>query len=103
MCFGAVVVGVVVAGVLLVVGVVLVVDEEELLLPHPATATVLTRTATAVSMAVSDVLLMGRAPIVARGVGRSPYQAFALPVDYGRSIAAADLRHPSTQIPPPVS
>jgi hypothetical protein len=67
------VVGVVVAGVLLVVGVVLVVDEEELLLPHPATATVLARMATVVSMAVSDVLLMGRAPDLARGFGGSPY------------------------------
>jgi len=73
LCLCVDVVGVVVVGVLLVVGVVLVVDEEELLLPHPATATVLTRTATVVSMAVSDVLLMGRAPDLARGFGRSPY------------------------------
>jgi hypothetical protein len=78
LCFG-VVVGVVVAGVLLVVGVVLVVDEEELLLlPQPATATVLARTATVVSMAVSDVLLMGRAPDLVRGFERPPYQALAM-------------------------
>jgi len=90
------VVVVVVAGVLLVVGVVLVVDEEELLLPHPATATVLARMAAVVSMAVSGVLLMGRAPIVlARGFGRSPYQAFTA------SIAAAGLHHPSTPSSPP--
>jgi hypothetical protein len=61
-----------VVGVPLVVGVA----EEELsdLLPHPATATALARMAAVViSMAVSGVLLMGRAPIVlARGFGRSP-------------------------------
>jgi EmrB/QacA subfamily drug resistance transporter len=77
LCFFAVVL----VGVLLLVGVVLVVeDEEELLLPHPATATVLASTASAVRMAVSGVLLMGRAPIVARGLGGSPYQAVATPI-----------------------
>jgi hypothetical protein len=70
--------GVVVAGVLLVAGVALVVEEDELLPPHPATAAVLARTTTVVSMAVSDVLLMGRAPDLARGFGCSPYQAFAM-------------------------
>jgi hypothetical protein len=86
LCAGVVVV-VVVVGVLLVVGVV----EEELpdLLPHPATATALARMAAVVSMAVSGVLLMGRAPIVlARGFGRSPYQAFSALADPGRSVAA---------------
>jgi hypothetical protein len=78
-----VVVGVVVAGVLLVVGVAVVVDEDELLLPHPATAAVLARTITLVSMAVSDVLLMGRAPDLARGFGCSPYQAFMPPFAVG--------------------
>jgi hypothetical protein len=70
---------VVLVGVVLLVGVELVVaeDEEELLLPHPATAIVLASTAKAVRMAVSGVLLMGRAPIVARGLGGSPYQALA--------------------------
>ena len=70
---------VVVVGVVLLVGVELLLEEEdeELLLPHPATAMVLARTAKAVSMAVSGVLLMGRAPIVARGLGGSPYQALA--------------------------
>jgi hypothetical protein len=68
---------VVLVGVVLDVGVELVfVDEDELLEPHPATATVLARTARAVSMAVSGVLLMGRAPIVAAGLGRAAYQAF---------------------------
>jgi hypothetical protein len=47
--------------------VVLDFDDEELLLlpPHPATATVGARTARIVSMAVSGLFLMGRAPIVA--------------------------------------
>jgi EmrB/QacA subfamily drug resistance transporter len=75
-----VVAGVVVVGVLLVVvGVVLVVDEEELLLllPHPATATVLARMAAVVRMAVSGVLLIGRGPIIVRGLRRSPYQGFS--------------------------
>jgi hypothetical protein len=61
-----------------VVVVVLVVDfVEELppLPPHPATATVLASTASSVSIAVSGVLLMGRAPILARCLRRSPYQA----------------------------
>jgi hypothetical protein len=68
---------VVVVGVVLDVGVALdFVEEDELLEPHPATATVLASTAKAVSMAVSGVLLMGRAPIVAAGLGRAAYQAF---------------------------
>jgi hypothetical protein len=78
----AVVVGVVVAGVLLVVGVALVVDEDELP-PHPTTAVVLARTATVVSMGISDVLLMGRAPDLARGFGCSPYQSLAMPFAVG--------------------
>jgi hypothetical protein len=41
------------------------VDELLLLPPHPATATVVARTARSVSMAVSGVFLMGRAPFVA--------------------------------------
>jgi len=75
---------VVLVGVELVVGVVLfgvelvVVDEEELPPPHPATTRVLASTATSVSMAVSGVLLTGRAPVVvARGLGGSPYQGLA--------------------------
>lgn len=45
--------------------------------PQPATATPHPRAATAASMAVSGVLLIGRAPVVddLRGFGRSPYQA----------------------------
>ena len=81
MCFFVVVV---LVGVLLLVGVALVdEDEDEPLLPHPATATVLARTARAVSMAVSGVLLMGRAPIVARGIGGPPYQAPAMGIAVG--------------------
>jgi hypothetical protein len=59
------------------------VDELVVLPPHPATATVLARMATVVSMAVSGVLLMGRAPIIARWLGRSPYQSFAPPLTAG--------------------
>jgi hypothetical protein len=55
---------VVVVGVLLVVG--FAVEELPDLPPHPATTTVLARTATVVSMAVSGVLLMGRTPVIAR-------------------------------------
>ena len=76
--FFAVVVGVLDVGVALelVVVLVAVLDEEELL-PHAANASVLASTARAVSMALSGVLLIGRAPFVARGLGRSPYQALA--------------------------
>jgi hypothetical protein len=70
---------VVLVGVVFVVGVVLDEDvEDDELLPHPATTIVLASTARAVRMAVSGVLLMGRAPIVARGLGGSPYQALAM-------------------------
>jgi hypothetical protein len=66
---------VVVAGLL---GVDEVVEEPPLLPPHPAIATVAATVAASVSMAVSDVLLIGRAPlIVACLLGRSPYQAFS--------------------------
>jgi hypothetical protein len=60
-----------------------VVEEElPLLPPHPAIATVAATVAASVSMAVSDVLRIGRAPlIVACGLecpsARSPYQAFS--------------------------
>jgi hypothetical protein len=52
-------------------------EDEELppLPPHPAITSVVARTATRASIAVSGVLLMGGAPIVARGLGGSPYQA----------------------------
>jgi predicted anti-sigma-YlaC factor YlaD len=74
LCVVVVLVGVeVVFGVELVVG-----DGEELPPPHPATTRVLASTATSVSMAVSGVLLTGRAPVVvARGLGGSPYQGLA--------------------------
>jgi hypothetical protein len=73
-------VDVVVVGVELVVGV-----EEELppFPPHPATAAVLARTLTSVRMAVSGVFLMGRAPIVAEGLERPHYQAFAAQIAVG--------------------
>jgi hypothetical protein len=75
--------------VVVLVGVVVVLDagfEEELeeeLPPHPATAAVLARTAKVVSMAVSGVLLMGRAPVIARGLESPPYQGLAAPIAVG--------------------
>ena len=50
--------------------------EEELpdLLPQPATAKVLARTAKSVRIAVSDVRFMGRAPIVSEGLQGPAYQ-----------------------------
>jgi hypothetical protein len=60
--------------VVVVVAGALVDDLEELLPPQPVTTRVAARTASSVSIAVSGVLLMGRAPVVARGFGRSPYQ-----------------------------
>jgi hypothetical protein len=75
---------VVLVGVVLLVGVAL--DEEvedDELLPHPATAIVLASTAKAVRMAVSGVLLMGRAPIVARVLGGPPYQGPATRIAVG--------------------
>ncbi len=52
-----------------------------LLPPHPATARVAATVAASVSMAVSGGLLIGRAPIVARGLARAPYQAVAPPAE----------------------
>jgi hypothetical protein len=73
--------------VVVLVGVVLVAgfaDElVEELLPQPATTTVLARTAKIVSMAVSGVLLMGRAPVVARGLKNPPYQGPAAAIAVG--------------------
>jgi hypothetical protein len=71
---------VVLVGVVLEFGVDVVFDEEELL-PHAATATVHARRASSVSMAVSGVLLMGRAPVVDPRLGGPPYQAPAKPAD----------------------
>lgn len=73
---------VVLVGVVLDAGVdVDVVFDEEELLPHAATATVHARRASSVSMAVSGVLLMGRAPVVDPRLGGPPYQAPAKPAD----------------------
>jgi hypothetical protein len=78
-----VVVVVVVVGVVVGLLVVVVVDELPLLPPHPATATVVARTASVVSMAVSDVLFTGLAPVVPRRLERSPYQVPAALGDAG--------------------
>jgi hypothetical protein len=69
----------------LVGAVVLVEELAELppLPPQPATTTVAARTARIVSMAISGVLLMGRAPIGMRGFGRPPYQALRAPIALG--------------------
>ena len=48
--------------------------------PQPATATLLASTAVVVSMAISGVLLMGRAPIVARVLSDPHYQAPLAPI-----------------------
>jgi hypothetical protein len=71
LCLCVVVVGAVV-DVVLGALVVEVVEELAALPPHPATATPLASTASVVSMAVSGALLIGRAPFVACGLGRSP-------------------------------
>jgi hypothetical protein len=71
---------VVLVGVVLDFGVDVDFDEEELP-PHAATATVHARRASSVSMAVSGVLLMGRAPVVDPRLGGPPYQAPAKPAD----------------------
>jgi hypothetical protein len=71
---------VVLVGVVLDFGVDVDFDEEELL-PHAATATVHARRVSSVSMAVSGVLLMGRAPVVDPRLGGPPYQAPATLAD----------------------
>ncbi|HEY2282752.1 MAG TPA: MFS transporter [Solirubrobacteraceae bacterium] len=83
-----VLVGVLVAGVLLVAGVAVELPD---LPPQPATAKVLARTAASVRIAVSGVLLMGRAPVVVCGLGRSPYQPPAAPIAVGRTLVSAEV------------
>src|SRR5208282_287111 len=80
---------VVVAGVLVVAGWAEV-DEVAVLPPHPATATAAASAAASVSIAVSGVLFMGRAPVVARGLGGSPYQPFAAPIAGGRALVSVE-------------
>jgi hypothetical protein len=65
---------VVLVGVVLVVGVAVdfVAEELLLLLPHDASASVLAATASAVSMAVSGVLRIARAPVFTRRLGGPP-------------------------------
>ncbi len=70
-----VVVGVVELGVV----VDLLVDEELLFPPQAAITKVIESAARSVSMAVSGNLRIGRAPIVARGIGGPPYQAPVAP------------------------
>jgi hypothetical protein len=71
LCFFDVVeVGVVEDEVGVVAGVEVDFEEELLLPPHPATAKVLARTASSVSIADSEVRFIGRAPVVCRVLGR---------------------------------
>jgi EmrB/QacA subfamily drug resistance transporter len=84
----------VVVGLLLVAG--LAVEPPDLL-PQPATATVLASTARSVSMAVSGVLFMGRAPMVVGGLGRSPYQAFTVSIAGRQAVVSVE----ATALPGP--
>ena len=79
---------VLVVGVLLVVGLA---DELPDLPPQPATALVLATARTSVSMAVSGVLFMCRAPIVACGLGCSPYQPSSTPIAVGRVLMSVEV------------
>jgi EmrB/QacA subfamily drug resistance transporter len=87
-----VVAGALLAGALLVDGL----EEPPSLLPQPATTRVVARAARIVSMAVGGVLLMCRAPVVARGFGRSPYQGFAVANAVGRALMSVG----TTERPP---
>jgi EmrB/QacA subfamily drug resistance transporter len=78
---------VVVVGVLLVVGLA---EELPDLPPHPDTAAVLAKATASVRMAVSGFLLMGRAPVVARRLGGSPYQAFAASIAPGGGVMSVE-------------
>jgi EmrB/QacA subfamily drug resistance transporter len=90
--------------VVCVVGVLVCVAVELVLLPpHPATATPLVRSARLVSMAVSEDFLIGRAPIVAEGLGRSPYQASAGPIAGTRALMSVETTaSPGIPNTPPV-
>jgi EmrB/QacA subfamily drug resistance transporter len=81
------VVVVVVVGEPLVVGLA---EELPAFPPHPATATVVARAAASVSIAVSGVLLMGRAPIVASGLGGSAYQPSSRPIAVGWAVVSVE-------------
>jgi EmrB/QacA subfamily drug resistance transporter len=79
---------VVVPGVLFVAG--FAVEVLAVLPPQPATATAAASAAASVSIAVSGVLFMGRAPVVARGSGGSPYQPFAAPIAVSRPLVSVE-------------
>jgi EmrB/QacA subfamily drug resistance transporter len=79
--------------VVVLAGLLLVVDLAEELVdlpPHPVTPAVLARATASVRMAVSGFLLMGRAPVVARRLGGSPYQAFAASIDRGGGVMSVE-------------
>jgi EmrB/QacA subfamily drug resistance transporter len=58
--------------------------------PQPATAPVLATARTSVRIAVSGFLLMGRAPVLVRGRGRSPYQPSATAIAGARTHMSAE-------------
>jgi EmrB/QacA subfamily drug resistance transporter len=79
--------------VVLVVGVPLVAGlavELPDLPPQPATARVLAKARTSVRIAVSGFLLMGRAPVVVRGLGRSPYQSSMATIAGGKALMSIE-------------
>jgi EmrB/QacA subfamily drug resistance transporter len=61
-----------------------------LLLPHPAITKVLARTAKSVSMAVSEVRFIGRAPVVFRMLGSPPYQGGLRAIAVGRNAMSVE-------------
>jgi EmrB/QacA subfamily drug resistance transporter len=74
--------------VVLVVGVPLVAGlavELPDLPPQPVTAKALAMARTSVRIALSDVLFMGRPPVLVRGLGNSPYQSPATAIAGGRA------------------
>ncbi len=83
-------------GLLVVVGL--------LLPPHPASTRVVANAARSVSIAVSGNLRIGRAPIVARGLGSPPYQApVALPTALFPAMSVDTAATPRAAEPPPQS
>jgi EmrB/QacA subfamily drug resistance transporter len=73
-----------------VLPVVFVAVEELAVLPPQPAANVLPRATATVSMALSAVLLIGRTPSVARGLGGSPYQPSQAPGAVGRQLVGVE-------------
>jgi EmrB/QacA subfamily drug resistance transporter len=90
---------VLVVGVPLVVGLAVELPDSP---PQPATAPVLATARTSVRIAVSGFLLMGRAPVLVRGLGRSPYQpsAKAFAAERTRMSAETTVDRRAREVPP---